>query len=122
MFSILFIDFLELKCHTSGLKLKLAKKKLFIIIFFSSNPIKCPILQSAFSCPALLLHNLDIYSSKFNLLSTSRPNNVTFSEEVITFSFIVSFWGILFFGSSSQLLLSETLLLSESGLAIWSYL
>ena len=96
--------------------------KLFNNIFLSSNPIKGPNLQSAFSCPVLLLHNLDICSSKFSLLSTSRPNNVTFSEEVITFSFIVSFWGILFFGSSSQLLLSETLLLSESGLAIWSYL
>ena len=59
--------------------------KLFINNFLSSNPNKCPILQSAFSCPALLLHNLDMCSSKFSLLSTSRPNNVKFSEEVITF-------------------------------------
>ena len=65
--------------------------KLFINIFLTSNPNKWPILQSAFSCPALLLHNLDMCSSKFSLLSISRPNNVTFSEDVITFLSIVSF-------------------------------
>ena len=70
--------------------------KLFINIFLSSNPNKCPILQSAFSCPALLLHNLDMCSSKFSLLSTSRPNNVTFSKEIITFLSIVSFSGLFF--------------------------
>ena len=62
--------------------------KLFINIFLSSNPLKCPILQS---CPVLLLHNLDICLPKFSLLSTSRPNTVTFSEEVMTFSTVVSF-------------------------------
>ena len=69
--------------------------KLFINIFLHSNPM-CPTLQSAFSSLALLLHNLDTCSSKFSLLSTSRPNNVTFSEEVMTFSSIVSFWGLFF--------------------------
>ena len=58
--------------------------------------MKCPILQSAFICLALLLHNLHICSSKFSLLSTSRPNHVMFSEEVITFLSIVSFWGLFF--------------------------
>ena len=52
--------------------------KLFVNIFLSSSPIKRPILQSAFSFTALLSHNLDICSSKFSLLSTSRPDNVTF--------------------------------------------
>ena len=83
--------------------------KLFINIFLSSNPNKCSTLPSAFSCPALLLHNLDMCSSKFSLLSTFTHNNVTFSEEVITFSSIVSFWG-LFFVSFCQLLLSEAFL------------
>ena len=48
--------------------------------FLSSNPIKCLILQSAFSCLALLLHNFDIFFSKFSLLLTSWPSKVTFSE------------------------------------------
>ena len=70
--------------------------KMLINIFLSSDPIKCAIMQSAFSCHALSLHNLDICSWKFSLLSESRPNNQTFSEEVMTFSSIVSFWGLNF--------------------------
>ena len=60
MFSILLMNFLELKCHISGQYLKFASMKLFINIFLSSNPLKYPILQSPFSCLAFLVHILDI--------------------------------------------------------------
>ena len=43
-----------------------------------------------------LLYNLDMCSSKFSLLTTSRPNNVTFSEEEPFYISIVSFWGLFF--------------------------
>ena len=82
--------------------------KLFINVFLSFSLIKYPILQSAFSCPALLSYNLDIFSSKFSLRSTSRPYNVTLSEEVMTFS--SKAFEDYFFGSSCQLLLTETFL------------
>ena len=64
--------------------------------FLFSNPIEHPILQKGFSCPALLLHIFDTCSSKLSLLSTSTASNVTFSEEFMTFSSIVSFWGLFF--------------------------
>ena len=70
--------------------------KLFINIFLSLNTIECSIRQSGFSCPVLLLHILDICSSKFSLLPNSRPSNITFSEEIMTFVSIVIFWGLLF--------------------------
>ena len=81
----------EVKCKWTKIKVSINEA---VYIFLSSNPVKYPILQSAFSCPALLLHNLDICSSKFSLLSTSRP--ITFSEEFMIFLSIVSFWGLFF--------------------------
>ena len=88
IFSVLFSDDLEQKCHASGHYMKTEYTNKLIIISFSVLPMYLWIWLIAFNCLLAFLQMVETCFSKFSLLSISIPKSVTESTDVMIELFI----------------------------------